>query len=232
VFGDTGLGKSTLARLLHQKFLDSGFVSVLITNPKFNTANSFIRKLAEEYEIGQTNKSFVKMLDIFRDYLYRQVTDENKTMVLIVDEANELTPTLLELIRQLLNYETNDVKLLQVVLFAQDDLRTTLARPRLRNFRSRIVMASALDRLSLTEMEAMVKFRWEVASGGQHHPFTADAIEAIYNHSDGMPREANIIADNSLLLAYMNKLHSVSGEIVNAVAESRHDVLPERKVAA
>src|SRR3954463_6877646 len=78
VFGDTGLGKSTLARLLHQKFLDSGFVSVLITNPKFNTANSFIRKLAEEYEIGQTNKSFVKMLDIFRDYLYRQVTDENK----------------------------------------------------------------------------------------------------------------------------------------------------------
>lgn len=231
VFGDTGLGKSTLARLLHQKFLDNGFVSVLLTNPKFNTPNSFIRKLADEYEIEQTNKSFTKMLDIFRDFLIRKVQDEHKTVVLIIDEANELTPTLLALIRDMLNFETNVTKLLQVVLFAQDDLRNTLARPKLRNFRSRIVMASTLDRLTLSEMDAMIRFRWEVASGGQMHPFAPDAIEAIYNHSNGMPREANIIADNALLLAYMNQLRTVSGELVNAVAENRHDVLPERKVA-
>src|SRR5262249_1752398 len=148
----------------------------------------------------QTSKSFKGMLDILKDHLWRLAGEENKTVVLILDEAQTLKPPLLELLRQLINYETNETKLLQLVLFSQDDLRNTLARRALRNFRSRIVMASPLEPLSLTELDKMIAFRWQVASGGNNHPFTKDAIGRIFESSAGMPREANILADNALLL--------------------------------
>src|SRR5215208_257089 len=142
VFGDTGTGKSSLARLLHQKFLDNAFVSVLITNPSYPTANSFLRTIAQEFDTGRTDKSFKGMLDILKSYLYDQGVGQAKTTVLIIDEAQTLKPPLIEMLRQLANFETNDSKLLQLVLFAQEELRNTLAKPKLRNFRSRIVMAS------------------------------------------------------------------------------------------
>jgi general secretion pathway protein A len=222
VFGDTGTGKSSLARLLHQKFLDQNFVSVLLTNPSYPTPNSLLRTIAQEFGTPRMDKSFKGMLDVFKAFLFERGLHENKTVVLIIDEAQTLRPSLLELLRQLINYETNDTKLLQLVLFAQDELRDTLARPRLRNFRSRVVMASTLEHLSLDELKNMLSFRWEVASGGGAHPFTDEAVEAIFEHSRGMPREANILADNSLLLAYYAGSRQITGEIViQAVADRK-----------
>jgi len=230
VFGDTGTGKSSLARLLHQKFLDSGFVSTLITNPNYPTANSFLRTISQEFGVGKTDRSFKGMLDIFKDFLYAQALDDGKTVVLIIDEAQTLKPPLIELLRQLVNYETNDSKLLQLVLFAQEELRGILARPKLKNFRSRIVMASTLEQLSMDELGAMLKFRWGVASGGALHPFTAKAIEALFTYSQGVPREANILADNALLLAYSLKERQIADEIVEAVAANRFENLPMEEV--
>jgi general secretion pathway protein A len=227
VFGDTGTGKSSLARLLHQKFLDAGFISSLITNPSYPTPNSFLRTIAQELGTGRTDKSFKGMLDILKLYLFEQAIDNGRTIVLIIDEAQTLKPTMIELLRQLANYETNDMKLLQIVLFAQEELRTTLARPKLRNFRSRVVMASTLDRLSLDELGEMVKFRWTVASGGGMHPFLPAAIEAMYRYSDGMPREANILADNALLAAYYQKRRQIDEDIIHDVAEERLENLPK-----
>lgn len=229
VFGDTGTGKSSLARLLHQKFLDSGFTSTLLTNPSYPTPNSFLRTIAQEFGTPRTDKSFKGMLDILKAYLFAQALDNRKTVVLIIDEAQTLKPPLIELLRQLINYETNDMKLLQLVLFAQEELRNTLARPRLHNFRSRIVMASTLDRLSLDELKAMIKFRWQVASGGHQHPFTDEATEAIFHHSEGMPRESNILADNALLLAYHKKQRQISGKLVQQVAMDRRENLARKE---
>src|SRR3712207_401778 len=90
VFGDTGTGKSSLARLLHQKFLDSGFISTLITNPNYPTQYSFLRTIAQEFGAGKTDKSFKGMLDIFKDYLFTQALNNRKTVVLIIDEAQAL----------------------------------------------------------------------------------------------------------------------------------------------
>jgi type II secretory pathway predicted ATPase ExeA len=230
VFGDTGTGKSSLARLLHQKFLDSGFVSVLITNPSYPTPNSFLRTIAQEFGIARTDRSFKGMLDIFKEYLLSTSLQEGKTVVLIIDEAQTLKPQLIELLRQLVNYETNDMKLLQLVLFAQEELRVTLSKPKQRNFRSRIAMASTLDRLSLDELQAMLKFRWEVASGGLAHPFTQGAAEAIFQHSQGMPREANILADNALLLAFYNRQKEIDKELIHQVADDRHENLDRRGI--
>src|SRR5829696_1868903 len=75
VFGDTGTGKSSLARLLHQKFLDSGFISTLLTNPSYPTANSLLRTIAQEFGTPRTHKSFKGMLDILKEYLYLEALD-------------------------------------------------------------------------------------------------------------------------------------------------------------
>jgi general secretion pathway protein A len=228
VFGDTGTGKSSLARLLHQKFLDNGFLSILLTNPSYPTPFSLLRTIAQEFNTPKTDKSFKGMLDVFKDYLYTHAVNEGKTVVLIIDEAQTLKPSLIELLRQLVNYETNDAKLLQLVLFAQEELRNTLAKPKLRNFRSRIAMASTLEKLSLEELKAMLKFRWEVASGGAQHPFSMDAITAIHHHSEGMPREANILADNALLLASLDKQTQITEELVHQVAKDRRENLSRK----
>lgn len=221
VFGDTGTGKSSLARLLHAKFVDNGYLSTLLTNPSSPTANSFLRTIAQEFGTPGTDRSFKGMLDLFKAYLVDQAVREGKTAVLIIDEAQTLKPPMLELLRQLMNFETNDMKLLQLVLFAQDELRVTLAKPKLRNFRSRVVMASTLERLSLDELQEMLRFRWEVASGGAAHPFTSAAAEAIFATSEGMPREANIVADNALLLAFINRQREIGREIVAQVVADR-----------
>lgn len=231
VFGDTGSGKSSLARLLHQKFLDSDFISTLITNPSYPTPNSFLRTIAQEFGTGKTDKSFKGMLDILKEFLYTKAINEGKTLVLIIDEAQTLKPPLIELLRQLANYETNEMKLLQIVVFAQEDLRNTLAKPKLRNFRSRIVMASTLERLSLMELQEMIKFRWQVASGGGQHPFTQEATQAIFGHSEGIPREANILADNSLLLAFYKKEREITDSLINEVAADRRENLDRRETA-
>jgi len=101
---------------------------------------------------------------LLKAYLYAHAVEKSETVVLILDEAQTLRFPLLELLRQLINYETNEQKLLQVVLFAQDELRLKLAHPRGRSFRSRIAMASTLDRLAPEEIEKMIDFRWQVAS--------------------------------------------------------------------
>src|SRR5947208_6727041 len=119
VFGDTGTGKSSLARLLHQKFLDSNFLSILLTNPSYPTPNSFLRTIAQEFGTPRTDKSFKGMLDIFKSYLFGQAVEHGKTVVLIIDEAQTLPPRPIELLRQLINHETNENKLHPLVLHAQ-----------------------------------------------------------------------------------------------------------------
>jgi len=229
VFGDTGYGKSTLARLLHGKFKEKGYISVLLTNPNYPTTNSLLRTIIQEFQLPKTAKAFKENLDIFKGYLFHQAVTQSKTVVLIIDEAQTLRIPLLELLRQIINYETNDMKLLQLVLFSQEQLRAKLAHPLARNFRSRIAMASTLEAMGQHEHAEMIDFRWRVASGNQPHPFTPEAVEAIYMYSKGMPREACIIADNALLAAFLSGKTVVDKDTVDAAYKDRVTNIGEDK---
>lgn len=225
IFGETGMGKSSLARLLHQHFLDHAFNSVLLTNPNYPTPNGLLRTIIQEFRLPRTARSYKDNLDLLKAYLYEQACVQGRTVVLILDEAQTLRFPLLELVRQLINYETNEQKLLQMVFFAQDELRVKLAHPRGKSLRSRIAMASTLDRLGLEETERMIDFRWRVASAGNQHPFESDAVEAIFKHSEGIPREINTLADNSLLLTFLKEQKAVSKQIVEEAARERRETL-------
>jgi type II secretory pathway predicted ATPase ExeA len=221
VFGDTGTGKSSLARMLHQSFLDKGYISILLTNPRVPTPNLLLRMIIQEYRLP-TTRAFLDNIAAFKNFLLKEAVENQKTVVLMIDEAHTLNRPYFELLRQLLNFETNETKLLQLVLFAQEELRPKIMHPSLRNFKSRIYMASTLDKLSQSDFGGIIEFRWKVASNGRHsNPFTSEAIEYMYEMSLGIPREAIVIASNSLLTAFFMKERTISKGIVEAAASDR-----------
>jgi general secretion pathway protein A len=143
-------------------------------------------------------------------------------IVIIIDEAQALTLPLLETLRQILNIES-DKKLIQLVLFPQEEFRRKLTDYRTRNFRRRVAYASTLDRMDADTIEKMIDFRWTVASGNKgKHPLTKEAIQKIFEHSGGLPSEAIIIADNPLLVASLQQSHQVTAEIVEAAFSERY----------
>jgi type II secretory pathway predicted ATPase ExeA len=220
VWGDIGTGKSTLARIMHDDFLNKGYVSVLLTNPGYASRNALIRTINEGFGIS-TAKSYKDNLDRLKGFLLKEAETNNKTVVLILDEAQELNLPLLETLRQILNFES-EKKLLQLVLFPQEEFRTKLQDYRTRNFRRRVAYASTLDRMDLNVMSQMIEFRWTVATGNKgKHPFTQEALQKIFEHSAGLPSEACIIADNSLLVAFLNQSQQVTPELVEGAVEDR-----------
>jgi general secretion pathway protein A len=205
---------------------------ILLTNPSFPTANQLLRAIMQEYQVPQTHRSYLELLNIFKNFLYDQTINHGKSLVLIIDEAQTLKPQLLEMIRQLMNYESNDQKFLQVVLFAQEEFRARLQHARYRNLVNRTAMASTLGQLSLSESEAMLRHRWVVA-GGTNFPFTSEAIERIYTFSHGVPRTQVILSDNALLAAFITGLNEIDGDLIDQVVHERGlpDVAPDKLVS-
>ena len=230
-FGAVGTGKTTIARELASRLEDDPSVSyVYITNPNFPTANQLLRAIIQEFEVGQTSKNYLELLSIFKNYLAEQAVTQNKTLVLLIDEAQTLKPPLLEMLRQLMNYESNDQKFLQVVLFAQEDFRKRLQHPRYTNLVNRTAMSSSIEALSPTETAAMLKHRWWVASNGRDtFPFTDDAIDQLYTYSKGIPRTQIILAENALLAAYLLQQKAINADLIQQVVKDRGlpDTQPE-----
>jgi general secretion pathway protein A len=219
VFGDVGTGKSTLARIMHEHFLQQGFISVLLTNPGYVSENALMRTINEAFDI-KPGRSLKENEDRLKAFLLEKGEIDNKTIVLIIDEAQELKLPLLEAIRRILNYES-DKKLLQLVLFPQEEFRTKLQDYRTRNFRRRIVDASTLDRMDVDTVGKMIDFRWRVASGNKQHPFTRSAISRIYDYSNGLPSEACVVADNACYIAAINEYEQITDEVVEAAIRDR-----------
>ena len=217
--GEVGTGKTTIVRSLLAQTPKNAEIA-LILNPKM-TAPEFLLTICEELGIGVPDSalgSLKDLVDILSEYLLRAHAAGHR-VVLVVDEAQNLSPDVLEQVRLLTNLETNTQKLLQIILIGQPELREQLARTELRQLAQRITGRYHLNPLSHDETCAYVRHRLRVA-GATTDIFAPQALNAVFRLSQGVPRVINVICDRALLGAYSLDRHRVTTSLVrNAAAE-------------
>ncbi len=220
--GEVGTGKTTTIRSLLARAPKNAEIA-LILNPRLSPGE-FLLALCEELGMGADDSvagNTKELVDLLNRYLLRAHA-QGRRVVLIVDEAQNLTPELLEHIRLLTNLETETQKLLQIILIGQPELRKLLAREDLRQLAQRITGRYHLDPLSRQETAAYVRHRMRVA-GATADVFTRGALREVYNVSRGIPRVINIICDRALLGAYTQDLHQVPAALVRRAAAEVFD---------
>jgi general secretion pathway protein A len=216
IIGDVGLGKTSLLRLLFNEYDDNpDYTSAFIVNPKQTTETAFLKAICTEFEVP-TRRSQRETEYELRAFLYEQAQN-NKTVVLFIDEAQQLRGPMFEQIRQILNYETDDRKLLNVIMAGQIELRYKLADRSKRALVSRIAVSSVLDAMTLEETAGMIDFRCNVAQVSNR--FENEAVEAVYNLSKGIPREVIKLCAMSVQYALLNEMETIPKEIVELACQ-------------
>jgi len=215
--GEVGTGKTTIIRSLLEQLPAHADVA-LILNPRVTPAE-FLLTICEELRIPvpEPGRGSVKLL---MDLIGRRLLDTHargRRVVLIVDEAQNLSAHTLEQVRLLTNLETATTKLLQIILIGQPELRDLLARPELRQLAQRITARYHLNPLSQDETAGYVKHRMRVA-GATAEAFTLAALREVHRLSGGVPRIINVICDRALLGAFTHEDHRVSGKLVRDAA--------------
>jgi general secretion pathway protein A len=215
--GEVGTGKTTLCRCLLEQMPEDCQVA-LVLNPLM-TPRELVATVCEELGIGteQIADSSKALVDSLNAYLLKQDA-VGRRVVIVIDEAQNLSPEALEQVRLLTNLETAKHKLLQMVLLGQPELRRLLQRQDLRQLAQRITARYHLVPLNEEETSAYVRHRMKVA-GSVRNPFRKSALRALYRRSGGVPRLINIIADRALAAAYAGESDSVSARMVNAAAD-------------
>src|SRR5580698_2335138 len=211
--GEVGTGKTTVVRSLLAQTPKHAEIA-LILNPRM-TAPEFLLTICEELGIGVPDSatgSLKDLVDILSQYLLRAHSG-GKRVVLVVDEAQNLAPEVLEQVRLLTNLETNTQKLLQIILIGQPELRELLDRNELRQLAQRITGRYHLCPLTLEETAAYVRHRLRVA-GATADIFTPAALREAHRLSHGVPRLINVLCDRALLGAYTQDRHEVGASFV------------------
>lgn len=205
ITGEIGSGKTTVCRTLLNR-LDQTTKVALVLNTHLGK-KELLTTILEDLEIEYRSTSKTHIISALNKYLLEQAS-KDVNVVLVIDEAQNLTPSVLEEVRMLSNLETEKEKLVQIVLMGQPELKKKLALPRLEQFRQRVVFHYHLEPLSYDETSQYIKHRLKTAGNTAMDIFTEGAIDEIFKFSKGVPRLINLACHNSL----------ISG----LVADSRH----------
>ncbi|TNI70418.1 AAA family ATPase [Aeromonas media] len=215
--GEVGTGKTTVSRCLLQQ-LPAETEIAYILNPSL-TERDLLAAICDEFQLPYAQEASLKQLfDLIRDHLLANLA-AGKRSVVLVDEAQHLLPGVLEQLRLLTNLETDEKKLLQVVLIGQPELQQMLRQPLLRQLAQRITARYHLLPLSRQDVDAYVRFRLQVA-GCVQPIFTPKAIQTLHRLSGGIPRLINLICDRALIAAFARGSHKiVHGDISQSAYE-------------
>lgn len=201
ILGDVGVGKTTLSRKLFQMLKErTDTLFYMIMDPTAQSEELFLESLVRTFNIGEQVQGSSSILDhkeSIKKYLFQKGVEESKTIVLVIDEAQKLNAESLEILRVLLNYETNEFKLLQVVLFAQMELLPRIKE--IKNFFDRIVLKYVINPLDEQETHDLINFRLRHSGfNPELKLFTDEAVSEIQRYSQGYPRKINLICHNAL----------------------------------
>ena len=215
ITGEIGSGKTTVSRALINK-LDKNTEVALITNTHLNSKD-LLMTLLEDLEVEfQPGFYKAKLLSRLNDYLLAQA-HRGHNVVLIIDEAQNLRPAVLEEVRMLSNLETETEKLIQIVLIGQPELKQKLGLSRLEQLRQRVAIYFHLSPLDFEEMQEYILYRLKVASQSNREYFTPEALRLVYQFSNGVPRLINQICDFALLTGYVDGLKTIDERIMQEV---------------
>ena len=215
VTGEIGSGKTTVSRTLLKKLGNDNIRSAVITNT-FLTPKGIITLILEDLGVSYTPSSKERLLLQLNEFLLVEAR-QNRDIVLLIDEAQNLSPQCLEEVRMLSNLETEKDKLLQIILIGQPELKKKLELPRLEQFRQRIAIHYHIDPLNEKETRQYILHRLNYASvSGQNmdHLFDPAAIDAIYQFSRGLPRLINKICDHALFTGFVSEASKISAAII------------------
>lgn len=198
--GEVGSGKTTLCRAVLRSLPDN-VESALILNPAMNEVQ-LISAIMNDLGIPVMCDDRMRLIDFLNAYLLDQ-NQADRNVVVVIDEAQNLPPSVMEQIRLLSNLETDQNKLMQIVLVGQPELDARLAEKDLRQLRQRIMVNSNLTPLTKKETGYYIDHRLYVAGGSDDVRFERAAVNLVYRYSRGMPRLVNKICDSSMLSGYV-----------------------------
>ncbi len=224
--GEVGTGKTTLCRCMLEQIPEGTHIALLL-NPLV-TPRELLAAISEELGIDISDS--IDSTRLLVDGLNRYLLDAHalgERVVVVIDEAQNLSPEALEQVRLLTNLETSKEKLLQIVLLGQPELRDLLQRRNLRQLAQRITARYHLSPLGPKDTHLYIRHRMQIA-GAQRNPFKRGAMNALYQRSQGIPRLINIIADRSLLAAFAKERMDVTAAMVHDAANEVQ--LGERQV--
>ncbi len=221
ILGAVGTGKTTLSRIILQQFMEDRdkFIFRLILDPNFQSEYEFIKAIMEVFEVRTIPNSTIECKNVLQNHLYKISLIEERNPVLILDEGQLLTPKFMEVLRNLLNYETNKQKLLQVVIFAQPEFLIKLKKKP--NFNDRIALGYSINPLNHDETGELIKFRLGQAGANGKDFFDEDAIEQIFYYTKGSPRKIINICHEALITMIRREKNVVNEELISGIIKQK-----------
>jgi len=218
ITGDIGTGKTTICRSFLKSIDDSAETALV-----FNTAISeleLLETIIAEYgiAINTDQKSKKIYIDALNEFLLQKFA-AGKNVVLLIDEAQNLSPGVMEQLRMLSNLETDREKLIQIILVGQPELNNSLMLPALRQLNERITVRHHIQPLSPRNVRRYIDYRLQVAGGPGSIRFTSGAFVLIYRFTEGIPRRINAICDRALLIAYAKGMSKINRRLIKLAAE-------------
>lgn len=212
ILGEPGLGKTSVVRYLHSDYdASEDTLSILIPSPSFKTEYAFLTHICTAAGIPLRRSAQAQQREL-ESWLGEQYAAD-RNVALFIDEAQNLTPSILELVRALLNYETDESKLIQVVLAGQIELRTKLLAPQQKALYSRLVAPSVLSPLAPDELNGMIEHRCKLRK--IRNPFPSESIERLYALTGGIPRSTLRLCAISFEMAKLARIDNVSVDLVD-----------------
>ncbi len=214
--GEVGSGKTTLCRAVLSN-LSRNVRTALVLNPSL-TESQLLRAILHDFGLKPKGRDRLSCIEQLNEFLLGQIT-EGYNVAVIIDEAQDLPPDVMEQIRLLSNLETDQHKLMQIVLAGQPELHARLGQPEFRQLRQRITVTCRLAPLNEQDTARYIAHRLAVAGGGADVGFDAGAVRLVYKHSGGIPRLMNAVCDNAMLAGYVAQKRTVgASEVKKAIA--------------
>jgi general secretion pathway protein A len=217
--GEVGTGKTTVLRTLLSQLDPEKYETALIFNP-YLSGEQLLASICRDFGIEAAEKNSFSYLEALNRYLLEQNT-AGRTLVLVIDEAQNLAPEVLEQVRLISNLETERDKLIQIILAGQPELDAVFSRHDLRQLNQRITVRCKLPPMGLDETKEYISHRLKISGNRNPGLFSGGAVKRIYRFSGGIPRLINVVCERALIIAWTRESPTVTPVIAaQAVAEA------------